>query len=110
MNLLDPESTHSDARRKLTQLFTYDIKQVNLYEAKSGAVLGNHFHKETIEFFYVVEGTLDYNLEKLIEEGEIFVVYPSETHTLTCITDVKLMTFLSKPYTPEEPDIWKTER
>lgn len=107
MKILEPEFNHSDARRSITQLFTHEFKQVNVYEAKQGAVLGNHFHKQTIEFFYIISGTIDYNLEKLVEEGEIFVVYPEERHTITCVTDVKLMTFLTKPYSHQEPDIHK---
>ena len=107
MNLLAPEYQNKDSRRTLSQLFTSDIKQVNLYEAKKGCVLGDHFHKETIEFFHVVRGILTYNDSQVMTRGATFVVYPEEVHKLKCESDVTLMSFLSKPYDSKEPDIWK---
>lgn len=109
MKILAPEYQHTDTRRTLKQLFTADIKQVNIYDAKKGATLGNHYHKETTEFFYVVKGTVFYNKTSMINRGTTFVVYPPENHTLECMTDVTLMSFLDKPYDTKEPDIWKKE-
>jgi len=107
MRILNPEFSHTDPRRTLIQLVTADLKQVNLYEAQEGSVLGNHFHKETTEYFYLLQGSIIYNNETMLEEGTMFVVYPQENHTLTCLTYVKLMSFLTKPYTETNPDIWK---
>ncbi len=107
MKLLEPEFKHEDGRRSLTQLFTAPINQVNFYNAKKGAILGDHFHKETIEYFYVTKGTLLYNNERVINRGTTFVVEPQENHTLECMTDVHLMTFLTKPFDKEKPDLWK---
>ena len=106
MKILFPEFNHTDSRRTLTQLLTADLKQINLYEAQEGAVLGNHYHKETIEYFYILQGSLTYNRESVLDEGTLFVVYPTEKHLLTCLTYVKLMSFLTKPYLKENPDIW----
>ena len=109
MNLLEAEYQHKDSRRTLTQLFTAPVNQVNLYEAKKGAVLGNHFHKETVEYFHVIKGVLTYNDSQVMTRGSTFVVYPQENHLLKCESDVTLMSFLSKPYDPKEPDLWKKE-
>ena len=107
MRLLEEEFSHEDERRKIIQLFTADIKQVNVYEAKKGSILGNHYHKETIEYFYIIRGDVLYNKSRIVKTGDFFVVYPQEVHTLECLTDVKLMSFLTKPYTQENPDLWK---
>ena len=109
MKLLSEEFSHEDSRRKITQLFTADIKQVNVYEAKKGSILGNHYHKETIEYFYIMRGSVIYNEGRVFETGDLFVVYPQEIHKIECVTDTKLMTFLTKPYSEKEPDIWKKE-
>lgn len=106
MNLLKPEFIHQDDRRKLIQIFTADIKQVNIYEAKKGSELGNHYHKETDEFFYIIKGIVLYNKTQMLSEGDIFVVYPEENHLLLCLTDVQFMTFLTKPFDKENPDLW----
>ena len=107
MNILEPEFVDSDERRSLTQLFTKDIKQVNFYEAKKGAVLGNHYHKETEEIFLITRGSVLYNSDKMLFKGDCFIVYPMENHILKCMTDVDLVSFLTRPYSKESPDIWK---
>jgi len=107
--LLEEEFKHVDSRRTLYQLLTRDIKQVNLYEAKKGAILGNHFHKETDEYFYLISGKIYYNESRILEPGDLFVVFPEENHVLECCTDVKLMSFLTKAYSKENPDQWQIE-
>lgn len=106
MEFLQPEYKHEDSRRKLYQLLTDNIQQVNLYDAKKGACLGNHYHKDTTEYFYVVKGSVSYNDSQVVSAGQYFRVSPPENHMIRCLTPVKLMTFLTKPYTKEEPDIW----
>ena len=109
MKVLDPEFQHKDERRTLTQLFTSDIKQVNHYEANQGSILGDHFHKETVEYFFIVSGVVKYNGEKLLSKNDLIAVYPEENHTLECLTRVELLSFLTKPFTKENPDLWKNE-
>ena len=106
MEILSHEFQHTDERRRLTQILTEDIKQVNVYEAKKDAHLGNHFHKDTIEYFYILKGTVTYNDNEVINPGTLFKVSPFEKHTLRCMTNVKMMTFLTKAYTDKEPDLW----
>ncbi len=109
MNLLEPEFRHEDSRRVLTQLFTASVKQVNLYEAKKGAIQGNHYHKETIEYFLIITGSVRYNGKRELGHGDLFMVVPQENHTLECLTDVTMVTFLTKPYSEKDRDIWKRE-
>ena len=106
MERLKPEFLHQDSRRILSQLLTDNIKQVNLYEAKAGSILGNHHHRDTIEYFYVIEGTGTYNDSEPISKGAFFKVIPKEHHSIFCITDLKMMTFLTRSYTKELPDIY----
>ena len=106
MKFLKPEFEHKDNRRTLTQLLTTDIKQVNVYDANHGAELGNHFHKETIEYFYIVRGTLEYNSNKIVKKGDLFYPDLGERHTVKVLSDkATFMTFLTKPYNKQEPDI-----
>lgn len=107
MKLISPEFVHEDTRRKLTQLFTADIKQVNIYEAKKDSNLGDHYHKETDEYFYILKGGVLYNNSRLLGKGDLFAVFPEEKHSIYCLTDVTFMTFLTKPFDKENPDLWK---
>ena len=107
MKILIKEAENKDARRIISQLLTSDIKQINSYEAVHGAILGDHYHKETIEWFYVIRGSMKYNNKQIVKKGDIFVVEPPERHTLKVLSDkATFLTFLSKPYTLENTDIW----
>lgn len=105
--LLEPDSIHSDSRRTLTQLLTADIKQVNVYEVQPNVTLGNHYHKNTIEYFYVLDGEIESN-GKEMRPGDLFVYYPQTLHTITTKTSSRFMTFLTVPYNQENPDLWKS--
>jgi dTDP-4-dehydrorhamnose 3,5-epimerase len=46
-----------------------DIEEVYVLNSNSGAVRGNHYHKETVEYFTVVGGTSIFSLKDL-ETGD----------------------------------------
>ena len=105
MKLLEAEFTHSDSRRT--------IKQINTYYVKKGSTLGNHYHKETREYFFVMSGELYVDVHPVgshetgssavYTEGDFFLVEPGEVHKFDAITDVKMMTLLTNSY-QENPD------
>ena len=111
MKSLSPEFLHKDHRRTLYQLLTADFKQVNLYEAHKGAILGDHHHKITYEYFYILKGSfmLDVNKKRqVVGRGEFFLVEPGEKHVLECLSVTgSFFTFLTKPYTKEDTDTYK---
>lgn len=115
MKILKPEYEHSDSRRKLTQLITDDIKQVNVYHANRGAVLGNHYHKRTVEYFVITKGTFIVTIDTAngrvkfpANKGISFVVFPNERHSLRVLSPTAAMlTFLTRAYSPKSPDIFK---
>ena len=116
MKILFPEFRDIDSRRSLTQLFTGDMKQVNIYHAKKGSYLGNHYHKETNEMFYVIKGSfvlrhkdagMDLQKEQIFNKGQIFLIRPYETHEVECLTNTTFLTFLDFPYDQNNPDIHK---
>ena len=89
MKSLSSEFVHKDHRRSLSQLLTKDIKQVNFYESHRGAILGDHYHKITNEYFYITKGSfiLDVNGNKqIVANGSFFVVEPNERHILECLS------------------------
>ena len=106
MKRIKAEFNHTDGRRSLTQLITKPIEQVNIYEANHGAELGNHFHKETVEYFYVVRGVLKYNDHTVVKKGDLFYPELGEKHTVKVVSDkATFLTFLTKAYNVKEPDI-----
>ena len=116
LQLLPPEFEHADSRRTLRQLVTADIKQVNSYQVTKGAILGEHFHKLTFEYFYIVKGSFLVVLRsvgtkdkesKVLGKEALFCVKPFIIHTVEALTNGEIITFLTKAYTKENPDTWK---
>lgn len=111
MRILSSEHIDKNPRRELRQLFTADIKQVNFYEAQRGAILGDHYHKTTKEYFYITKGTFMVQVADnsfMATPGTLFLVEPNEKHTLEALTNhANFMTFLSEPYDSKRPDIHK---
>ena len=107
VTLLEPEFVHSDERRTLTQLFTANFKQVNLYECKANVSLGDHYHKKTIEYFYIIDGELEVNGRE-VKARDSFVFHPEQVHTILTKTVAMFMTFLTEAYDKDNPDLWKT--
>lgn len=111
MKILSSEYIDKNPRRELRQLFTANIKQVNFYEAQRGAILGNHYHKTTKEYFFITKGTFMVQIADnsfAANPGFVFRVDPGEKHTLEALTNkATFITFLSEPYDPTKPDIHK---
>ena len=89
------------------------IREINYVETTSGQVRGNHYHAETQEMFFVIEGRVKvkvYNIkteekeENIFEKGDIFIVYPYEVHTFYILTNAKWINLLSKPIQADNPD------
>lgn len=111
MEILSSEFVTKDSRRELQQLLTADIKQINNYHAERGAILGDHYHRSTTEYFYVTRGTFMVQVSSnsfAANPGFFFRVDPGEKHTLEALTDkASFLTFLSEPYDNDRPDIYK---
>ena len=99
-----------DNRRILSNLLKADIKDINYWEARKGSILGNHYHRKTVEYFFITKGsgllTLD-DKRHLIIKGSFFKVKPLEKHSIECLSNLNFLTFLSEPYDESNPDIYK---
>lgn len=110
MNLITPEFSNIDNRRTLSQILTANIQQVNRYECQAGVTLGNHYHERTIEYFYVIKGKILIGNEfgkSVVNEGELYAVFPQESHIITTEGPATFLTFLTSPFDPKRPDLHK---
>jgi len=94
------------------------IKEINYIETNADEIRGNHYHTETKEMFFIIEGKVNvtvYNIhtaereEYVFEKGDIFIVYPYEVHTFYSITYAKWINMLSKPVKNGKSDFNKYE-
>ena len=79
----------------------------------SGAVMGNHYHRRTRVFFYVLAGAADVGTvnvetgakEKFqLAENEGVYFEPGESHAIRFREDSDFLMLKSLPYDPEDPD------
>ena len=108
--------SHEDNRGSLTGIINEGTwKESNFITSKAGAIRGNHFHKETTELFFIVEGEIKVNLqdiqkperqeEHLFKKGDIFLIYPNTLHTFEIIKPSSWINFLDKTIDSDSPDI-----
>lgn len=86
---MEPDFTFCDERGVLVQLVHMGYEQVNVLVSKAGVTRGKHYHKETIEAFFVVNGMVSVDFEQAGEsctetfrQGEFFCVFPGVRHTM----------------------------
>lgn len=110
MELLTAVSKTQDDRRRITHLLRSDVKDINFYEAKKGAILGNHFHTHTNEYFFITKGSCIVTCGKkkqIAMKNSLFLIKSHIPHSIECVTDLNFLTFLSEPYDYGNPDIHK---
>ena len=83
---------------------------------RAGAVMGNHFHKKTRIFFFLVAGgaslkTIDVATGATdafrLSEGEGVYLEPGESHSIRYESDSEFLMFKSLPYDPVDPDTYE---
>ena len=75
------------------------IDFVTIIFNKKNAVRGNHYHKETVQYLYVLEGSIlvaskfeGKEIEKkVLSEGDLLLNEPLEWHAIKSIEDSKLL-------------------
>lgn len=104
--LIDPYFYHQDDRGKIVGLLQgYPWEEINYIESEKDTIRGNHYHKTTVEGFYIIEGSIIVSLTDLIsgktqkfkvECGDCFRVLPNIIHQFEVKTNSKWINMLSK--------------
>ena len=95
---------HIDNRGSLTQLIHDGFKQINVLESKKGVERGSHFHKCSIEAFYVINGSVEVTLwdktskEVIVfEKGDFFEIHPFVLHNMLFLEDCLMVQMYDEP-------------
>jgi len=115
MRNLQPYSRLDDSRGTFIGI-TQNQKwaEVNFIETGRNQVRGNHYHKNTLELFFIISGRIKVNIfdirkrkkeEFIANKGDIFIVEPFEVHTFETLTDATWINMLSAPLDKDNPDI-----
>jgi dTDP-4-dehydrorhamnose 3,5-epimerase-like enzyme len=107
---------HRDGRGKFVEVWRgEEWREMNFFTVKKGFTRGGHYHKETRELFFIVEGDCEMRLVDVrtwresthgLREEDIFIVDPYELHYLTALTDCKIVSLLSHPHDESSPDLF----
>jgi mannose-6-phosphate isomerase-like protein (cupin superfamily) len=88
-------------------------EEVNYIETRGGETRGGHYHRETTELFFIIDGEIEIDISDvagsskerhIVKKGDIFIVEPLEVHTFRCLTDSRWINVLSKRMNEIEQD------
>jgi dTDP-4-dehydrorhamnose 3,5-epimerase-like enzyme len=115
--ILRPSFTRNDDRGVLHELLNAGEWRSVIYgQMAAGSRMGNHYHKETLVFFFLITGRADVILEDIASgerstlelvalEGIIFQT--DESHVLTFTEHTDYVMLKSLPYDPDHPDTYE---
>lgn len=97
---------HKDKRGLITDLLEKKmINTVTLITQKKGTVRGNHYHKKTIQWNYLLSGKIEVvgkkngkNKKKIIlKQGDLVVTDKKEAHAVKALIDSRFLVFTQGP-------------
>jgi len=95
-----------DNRGVITDLIEgEEIHAITYISFNKGSVRANHYHKETIQWNYVLSGEVLLksqlpgleSKEVVMKKGDLIVTYPNEAHALQGVTEAELLVFTKGP-------------
>lgn len=116
MKKIQPYSRREDARGKLIGLMNEGVwEEFNYLETKAGHVRGNHYHRETREAFFIIEGEIEVvtklpdqqEISIILNAGDMIEIEPGENHTFHCRTFTRWINILSKRFDQNHPDFFQ---
>jgi len=106
MNISHPKIANQDQRGEIIDIITNEnIEYVTLITSSKGSTRGNHYHKETIQTVFILEGKMKLLSQfpdqpvvtSILEKGDLAVTYPNELHTMVALEDSSFMVFTRGP-------------
>jgi dTDP-4-dehydrorhamnose reductase len=114
-NLIQPYFYHNDQRGKIVGIFQgLKWEEINCIESSRGSVRGNHYHKETLEGIFVIDGAIKVTFIDMArnskrsfvgKKGATFIINPNILHAFEMLEDSKWINMLSKPFSDKSKDI-----
>lgn len=106
MNKIELAISHQDSRGEITDLLeNEEINAITKVTFKTGAVRGNHYHKKTVQYNYVIDGCIELVTQEGVGEpvhailgpGELAVTHAMEKHAIRAVQDSTLLVFTRGP-------------
>lgn len=106
MNKITVPLSFKDDRGEIIDLIENEcINAITVITFKKGAVRGNHFHRKTTQWNYLIFGKIklvsqkpnEDIVETIMECGDLTVTGPNERHALVGLEDSKVIVFTKGP-------------
>jgi quercetin dioxygenase-like cupin family protein len=100
MKIVRPKSAFKDARGAILDILDgVPVECVTLLSSKRGAIRGNHYHRKTTQYLYVLEGRLRAYAQRgrraietrVVRAGDMVVTPPGERHAFEALEDSRLL-------------------
>jgi quercetin dioxygenase-like cupin family protein len=106
MKVISKKAAFEDERGKIIDILGKEvIEYVTLISSKKGAVRGNHYHKESVQYTFLLYGTLKLLTQipgrkietRRIKPGDLVITPPMEKHALIALEDSEFLVFTRGP-------------
>jgi mannose-6-phosphate isomerase-like protein (cupin superfamily) len=105
MKKIQNKINHKDKRGVIIDLLQKEkINSITYITIKKGAVRGNHYHKKTHQWNYIISGTMKLisrknNIKKIavLKKNDLYLSEPMEHHALVGITKCEVLVFTRGP-------------
>ncbi|MFC1786458.1 cupin domain-containing protein [Halobacteriota archaeon] len=106
MKITNKKYAFEDERGIITDILEKEvIEYITLISSKKGAVRGNHYHKESVQYTFVLKGCLklltqigEEEIETaIIKAGNLVFTPPMEKHALIALEDSEFLVFTRGP-------------
>lgn len=96
MKVIQIKTTHQDERGEIKDIIEQiDFNGATIIESKKGSIRGNHYHKKTIQYIFVLSGKLKAKSKKVdksmvevvVEPGDLISHEQLEAHCFEAIED-----------------------
>lgn len=100
---------HNDVRGRLTQLIHGGFAQINVLESNKGARRGAHFHKKSVEAFYIITGRVEVEFigkeskeTVTFKQGDFFEIHPLILHNMYFPENCLMVQMYDRPVENED--------
>lgn len=106
MEVTNKKCAFEDERGKIIDILEKEvIEYVTLISSKKGAVRGNHYHKESFQYTFVLKGSLKLLTQMprreikitIVKGGDLVFTPPMERHALIALVDSEFLVFTRGP-------------
>lgn len=106
MKVSRPKVCFADERGSIIDILRDEkLEYVTVITSVKGASRGNHYHKETMQWVYIVEGRMRLLTQlpgepvavTILEENDLALTYPMESHAMIALEDSVFFVFTRGP-------------